>query len=562
MTEIVIMIQLGVSIIIGIYFFSQLKTKRITKVSFDGESKAQMERLRKLRGIRLNIPLSEKTRPQCFEEIIGQKEGIMALSAALCGENPQHVLIYGPPGIGKTCAARLVLDKAKMGELSPFMRDAKFIEIDAACLRYDERNIADPLIGSVHDPIYQGAGAYGIAGVPQPKEGAVTRAHGGILFLDEIGELHPYHINKLLKVLEDRRVCFDSAYYSKENKNIPQYIHDIFSKGMPADFRLVGATTKSPREIPSAIRSRCMEIYFRQLYPDEVIIIAKNAAVRAGCRISPQAAELIGEYAANGRDAVNIVSMSAGVAREKHSEEIKLEHVLWIIETGKYTKRPVLRLGRSGAGCVNGLAVYGSSIGTIIEVETVAVKSAAGSLTITGLVDEEEMGFESRKFRRKSSAKSSVENVLTALQKNFGINPSEYYIHINMPGSAPIDGPSAGMAIAVSVFSAVTGRSVMRGVAMTGEISINGCIRAVGGVKAKVSAARRAGASLVLIPKENMEDIKGTEGVRVIGVRHISEVIKTVFAKPRSRTDEVLSAQGSYTTRTSEKSAASQDTRE
>ena len=49
-------------------------------------------------------------------------------------------------------------------------------------------------------------GAYGAAGVPQPKEGAVTRAHGGILFLDEIGELHPFHINKLLKVLEDRRV--------------------------------------------------------------------------------------------------------------------------------------------------------------------------------------------------------------------------------------------------------------------------------------------------------------------------------------------------------------------
>lgn len=562
MTEIVVMIQLTVSVIIGIYFFSQLKTKRVTKVSLDGESKTQMEHLRKLRSIQLNIPLSEKTRPQSFEEIIGQKEGIMALSAALCGENPQHVLIYGPPGVGKTCAARLVLDKAKMCDCSPFRRDAKFIEIDATCLRYDERNIADPLIGSVHDPIYQGAGAYGIAGVPQPKEGAVTRAHGGILFLDEIGELHPYHINKLLKVLEDRRVCFDSAYYSKENKNIPQYIHEIFAKGMPADFRLVGATTKSPREIPSAIRSRCMEIYFRQLYPDEVIVIAKNAAVRAGYTISPQAADLIGEYSANGRDAVNIVSMSAGVAREKNSAEIKPEHVLWIIETGKYVKRPVLRLGQSGVGCVNGLAVYGSNIGTIIEIETVAVKSVSGYLTVTGLVDEEEMGFESKKFRRKSSAKSSVENVLTALQKNFGINPAEYYLHINMPGSAPIDGPSAGMAIAVSVFSAVTGRSVIQGVAMTGEISINGSIRAVGGVKAKILAAQRAGASLVIVPEENIEDAQGIEGVRILGVKHISEVIKIVFAKPSAHIDEALSAKGSYTIRTGEKSAASQETRE
>ena len=56
-------------------------------------------------------------------------------------------------------------------------------------MRYDERSIADPLIGSVHDPIYQGAGAYGVAGVPQVKEGAVSKAHGGVLFIDEIGEI-------------------------------------------------------------------------------------------------------------------------------------------------------------------------------------------------------------------------------------------------------------------------------------------------------------------------------------------------------------------------------------
>jgi len=78
------------------------------------------------------------------------------------------------------------------------------VEVDATTLRFDERGIADPLIGSVHDPIYQGAGAYGVAGIPQPKPGAVTKAHGGILFLDEIGELHPIQMNKLLKVLEDR----------------------------------------------------------------------------------------------------------------------------------------------------------------------------------------------------------------------------------------------------------------------------------------------------------------------------------------------------------------------
>ena len=118
----------------------------------------------------------------------------------------------------------------------------------------------------------------GIAGIPQPKPGAVTKAHGGILFIDEIGELHSMQINKLLKVLEDRKVMLESVYYSPEDTNIPSYIHDIFQNGLPADFRLIGATTRLPQEIPMAIRSRCVEIYFRGLTPNEIKIIGRNAA--------------------------------------------------------------------------------------------------------------------------------------------------------------------------------------------------------------------------------------------------------------------------------------------
>ncbi len=61
----------------------------------------------------------------------------------------------------------------------------------------------------------------GQAGIPQPKQGAVTKAHGGVLFIDEIGELHPIQMNKLLKVLEDRKVFLESAYYSEENEQYP-----------------------------------------------------------------------------------------------------------------------------------------------------------------------------------------------------------------------------------------------------------------------------------------------------------------------------------------------------
>ncbi|NRR24745.1 ATP-binding protein, partial [Brevibacillus sp. MS2.2] len=190
-TLVIAVIEVVVGIVIGTYFWNLLRAQRNTKTSTEKESRKDLDSIRKMRMVALTEPLSERTRPATLEEIVGQEDGLRALRAALCGPNPQHVIIYGPPGVGKTAAARVVLEEAKKNQLSPFSSDAKFIEIDATIARFDERGIADPLIGSVHDPIYQGAGSLGQAGIPQPKPGAVTKAHGGMLFLDEIGELHP-----------------------------------------------------------------------------------------------------------------------------------------------------------------------------------------------------------------------------------------------------------------------------------------------------------------------------------------------------------------------------------
>ena len=203
---ILMVIQVFFAVVIGLYFWNLLRNQQTNRSAVDRESRKELEKLRKLRSISLTKPFSEKTRPSSMQDIVGQIEGLKALKAALCGPNPQHVIIYGPPGVGKTAAARVVLEEAKKNQESPFRPDSKFTEIDATTARFDERGIADPLIGSVHDPIYQGAGAMGVAGIPQPKPGAVTKAHGGILFIDEIGELHPTQMNKLLKVLEDRKV--------------------------------------------------------------------------------------------------------------------------------------------------------------------------------------------------------------------------------------------------------------------------------------------------------------------------------------------------------------------
>lgn len=532
------LIQLIFILVIGMYFWTMLRQQYTSRSAVEKESLKQKDKLDKMRLISLTVPLSEKTRPGHLTEIVGQQEGVKALKAALCGPNPQHVLLYGPPGVGKTAAARLVLTAACSNPNSPFKPDAKFVELDGATARFDERGIADPLIGSVHDPIYQGAGAMGMAGIPQPKMGAVTKAHGGILFIDEIGELHPIQINKLLKVLEDRKVILESSYYSPEDTNIPEHIHDIFQNGLPADFRMIGATTRSPEEIPPAVRSRCMEIFFRSLNPEEIGIIASAAVQKINISITENALDVIKRYATNGREAVNIIQLAGGVAQNEGCSEINDEIIEWVVTTGQYAPRPEKKIPPAPqVGLVNGLAVYGANMGMLLEIEVTAYPAPnhkKGELYVTGIVEEEETGYGGKKIRRKSMARSSLENVLTVLRRELKIEPRHYDIHVNFPGGIPLDGPSAGIAMATAVYSAIKRHKVDNTAAMTGELSIRGKVKPVGGISAKIEAAALAGCKRVFIPKENWQARFGhyDKGIEVIAVETLDEVLKAVLMEP------------------------------
>lgn len=542
-TGIALFIQLFFGIVIGLYFWNLLKSQRTQKVSIDRESKKEMDQLKKMRSISLTEPLAEKVRPATFADIVGQEDGIKSLKAALCGPNPQHVIIYGPPGVGKTAAARLVLEEAKKNNKSPFRASSIFIELDATTARFDERGIADPLIGSVHDPIYQGAGAMGQAGIPQPKQGAVTNAHGGVLFIDEIGELHHIQMNKLLKVLEDRKVFLESAYYNEENTQIPSHIHDIFKNGLPADFRLIGATTRTPSEIPAAIRSRCMEVFFRELTEEEIETVALKAAQKVKLSISDKALKTLASYARNGRESVNMIQISAGLAITEERDYIKDEDIEWVVQSSQLTPRMERKIGEKAAvGLVNGLAVHGPNTGALLEIEvTVIPAQDKGSINITGIVDEESIGGQGKSIRRKSMARGSIENVLTVL-RSMGVPSDEYDIHVNFPGGVPIDGPSAGIAMATGIYSAIYKQPVHHTIAMTGEISIHGFVKPVGGVYSKVKAAKKAGATTVIIPKENEQTIlQEIEGITIIPVTHLSEVFKIAIQKEGYK-EQILSA--------------------
>lgn len=546
MAEFLILLQIILMVLMIYLIISSNRYNKVRKIVVDKENTKELEKLNKMREINLTVPLTEKSRPDRFEEIIGQDKGIKALKAALCGPNPQHVIIYGPPGIGKTAAARIVLEEAKKNIKSPFNDKAKFIEIDATTIRFDERGIADPLIGSVHDPIYQGAGSLGVAGIPQPKPGAVTKAHGGILFIDEIGELHSIELNKLLKVLEDRKVFLDSSYYSSEDPNMPRYIKEVFENGLPADFRLIGATTRSPEEIAPAIRSRCVEIFFRNLDSSEIIQIGVDAVKKSGLTIDKKGEELIGQFCSNGREVINLVQLCSGIAINEDRECIKSSDIEWVIENCQYTKRIEEKIyEKPSVGIVNGLAVYGANIGTVmtIEVSSKMLFKDKGTLKISGVVEEESISSSNKKITRKSMILSSVENVLTVLNNIYDIDYNKYNIHINIPGGSLVDGPSAGIAIATAIYSSIKEYKINNKIAMTGEVGLLGGVKAIGGVKAKILGAKRAGAERVIIPKDNWsESLEEIRGIEIYPVENIREVFDIAFIDEESEDINILSA--------------------
>lgn len=523
--------------LLGAWYFLRSGSRR--KGGRDGismeENEREMEKLDAMRQVGLTEPLTEQTRPKSLGEIVGQERGIRALRAALCGPNPQHIIIYGPPGVGKTAAARLVLEEAKGRRNSPFSPNAKFVEVDATTLQFDERSIADPLLGSVHDPIYQGAGAFGQMGIPRPRPGAVSEANGGVLFIDEIGELHPIQMNRLLKVLEDRVAKFQSSYYSRENKRIPPYIHEIFQKGLPADFRLIGATTRNPSELPAALRSRCTEIFFDGLRPEAVEQIAADSMERVGLQYEDGLCGKIALYAGGGRDTVRLVQSLASLAEMKGRNWVGSADLEWVAEAGHYQPYPRQKVTAvPRVGVVNGLAVTGGMGGAVLTVEVKMQKSTVPHLQVTGIVEEEEIRSPHGVSKRKSNARSSAENVLTVLE-GYGFDRSQYAVHINFPGGMPVDGPSAGTAMFLAAYSAFTGAAVPGDVALTGEISLTGKILPVGGVTEKLQAAEEASVTRAYIPKANWQGRYERLGLEAVPVEEISELLEMVFTKKEEK---------------------------
>lgn len=490
----------------------------------------KLEQLNELDQKRLARTAMEVLRPSTLQEVVGQASAIRAILAKIASPFPQHIILYGPPGVGKTTVARLALEEAKRLRHTPFAVDAPFVEVDGTTMRWDPREVTNPLLGSVHDPIYQGARRdMAESGVPEPKLGLVTEAHGGVLFIDEIGELDMMLQNKLLKVLEDKRVRFDSSYYDPNDPNVPQYVRKLFADGAPADFVLIGATTRDLGDVSPALRSRTAEVFFEPLTPNDIEAIVRQAAQKLEVDLEEGLPAMIAGYTIEGRKAIGLLADAFGLALysrgtlTEHGEPRMLltcAHVTEVIQTGRLAPN-VYRKATSTpeVGRIFGLGVLGY-MGSVLEIEAVAFparEAGKGTLRINDTAG--------------SMTKDSVFNAAAVIRQATGEELGNWDLHVNIVGGGRIDGPSAGVAIFLAMISAIKSRPIRQDVAMTGEVSIRGTVKAVGGLYEKLYGARQAGMVRAVLPEENRKDLPQiVPGIEVCFASTIEEAMQLVFA--------------------------------
>ena len=201
----------------------------------------------------------------------------------------------------------------------------------------------------------------------------------------------------------------------------------------------------------------------------------------------------------------------------------------------KVDKKPI-------PGVVNGLAwtAYG---GDILSIETIPILGEEG-LKLTGQLGKvmnesaniaysyvKKILQEEMKVQEKGK-KKKVEEVEDGEDKKSLDFLTNHEIHLHLPaGATPKDGPSAGITMALALYSLATNRRVKSSLAMTGELSLTGKVLPVGGIKEKVLAAKRAGIKTIILPKDNEKDLKEVperhcKGLAFLPVSHFNEVLK------------------------------------
>lgn len=430
-------------------------------------------------------------------------------------ENESHATILcfiGPPGVGKTSIGKSIA--RALGR--------EFVRMSLGGIR-DEAEIRG------HRRTYVGA----LPGrIIQGIKNAGTK--NSVFMLDEIDKIG-------VDFRGDPSSALLEALDPEQNREFSDHYLEVAFDLSKVMFICTGNVLE---KIPPALRDRMEVIRFPGYTQDEKYHIAKDwlwpkqlrlhGLDRKGLNANKAAMdEVINRYTreAGVRDLErNLATICRKVARmvaekKKFPKDIKISDARKFLGPQKFSSQIAEK--KDEVGMATGLAVTPAG-GEILFIE-VALMPGKGKLTLTG-----KLGSVMKESAKAAFTWAKAHWSELGLKENFG---RKIDVHIHVPeGAVSKDGPSAGIAIATALVSALTGVTVKREVGMTGEVTLRGRVLEIGGVKEKVIAAHRSGLKTVLLPKDNkkdMEDIPKAvkRDIKFIYTDNLENVLKEAMKK-------------------------------
>ena len=417
---------------------------------------------------------------------------------------------------------------------------------------------AGALLGDVrHDPFQSG-------GLETPAHdrvegGAIHRAHGGVLFIDEINLLDQHSQQSLLTALQEGE--FPITGQSERSSGAM-----VRTEPVPCRFIMIAAgNLDAVQGMHPALRSRIRgygyEVYMsesmedteenRQKYIRFIAQEVKNdgkiphfdkSAIDEIIREARRRSNRKGHLTLKLRDIGGLIRVAGDIARQENAAFATADHVISAKKTARSIEDQVsddyIRRSReyeltvvegTRVGRVNGLAVMGSDSGSVLPImaEVTPAQGESGHIIATGIMEKRK---EPSLTDEGSIVQQSIKNVSALIKKFTGKDIKNMDVHIQFIGTYMAEGDSASVSIATAVISAIDGIPVRQDVAMTGSLSVRGDVLPVGGVTFKIEAAAKAGIKTVLIPRMNIGDVLIEDRYRplvtVIPVDTINDVLK------------------------------------
>lgn len=410
----------------------------------------------------------------------------------------------------------------------------------------------------VNNVLTHNTGGLGTPAHERVVAGAIHKANGGVLFIDEIATLKPEMQVAILTAMQEKKMPITGRSERSAGAMVK-------TEPVPTDFVLVAAgNLETIKHMHPALRSRIRgsgyEVYMNDKIKDTpenvkkfarfvaqevkkdgkiphftkkaVLEVIKEARRRAGRK---------GYLSLRLRDLGGLIRVAGDIAKEEGSKYVTEKHVIkakkkagtleqQIAEryTAEKKEYQIIKVKGAEIGRVNGLAViggeYGSGILLPIEAAVVpAMEKGKGKILATGKLGE--------------IAKEAITNVSAIFKKYSGKSLSGFDIHIQfLQTYEGIEGDSASISVATAVISALEKIPVKQDVAMTGSLSIRGEVLPIGGVNSKIEAAKEAGIKTVIIPKSNEKDVLvDLKGIKLIAVENIAEVLEHALKWPKGK---------------------------